>query len=993
MVIGLHLSAQSLPLDGTPAESQPVDSETLQPVSFAELLKVKEKQLQQEQVVGAASIAAALAAMQTSIVMIAPETTTGSGTNVPSAQPDIVPPMTSSLMQDREVATIESDSARPQLDASTPRDETSHPPSSSPTNRLPPTDLPAPVPATVSNAQTETDPQQSTVQPEFPETKTTPIVTVAQSQNSEPPFTPTARPAAVTPKPGMDTRASPPSPATPTLEPSQAAEVEVATISTVVDVPKSPATVTVAAEAKANSETDKITLHPVSQVETSSVAKTISSAPNIEPSNAAPVQDTRPQPATDDGTNSAPRQEPKSVTPTEESTRDPKGSVASLPPSEKETGDRPVAKLTAAETDAPAVEHAQPQAPPLPDQANEVRRSNQTVEMKATETKTDANPNRVAWTQVAEKTVPTAEPQETIAPTTLPTSGGTKSVTEKEGQQPVEMIEPETVHSTETLASRPATNPEFTHPDHRVVEAKTEQAAEPVSVSHIAVEPIGNNEADDGVKPPPEQPHETSATVSSGNRPEAGNVNPQADLQAGAVTIPSTQATSENVPATNIQDVEAKSVPVGQPVKPGIVSFVQPGEVVADVETVGKPIASARQVISLESRTEEAAPSFVARPEKAIVNSARTASRAAVDPVDAVRETTETVERQPAASMAVGASARFAAVDVDPPADLPTVIDAPNNAEMRTLTQSESPVADSRVSPQPVAPNDDKSAADAKSTPPQAGKVAVVTEEAWSVRDVAAIDVDAVAEPVSPEAMTAKPQTLDHADVEAKTLVSSPDETEIAAGGMKTTTAPSQPEIKPDEKVEAKPFVSTEEPARPVEKESKAGRTPEVVAATTSVGKEAVIESGGKMSAVSQVNIPAAEVIQQVIRQLNGRLKSGAASMRLQLNPKELGAIDVEMVSGPRGVQVTFFAEQAGTGKLLEAGLNHLRDSLVDSGVQLSGLNISQHNSSGQKGGDFNQETVLARHPEREAAPTETRQEPVRAERIIGQTSEVDYRI
>lgn len=115
--------------------------------------------------------------------------------------------------------------------------------------------------------------------------------------------------------------------------------------------------------------------------------------------------------------------------------------------------------------------------------------------------------------------------------------------------------------------------------------------------------------------------------------------------------------------------------------------------------------------------------------------------------------------------------------------------------------------------------------------------------------------------------------------------------------------------------------------------------------------------------------------------------------MRLQLNPKELGAIEVEMTSGPQGVQVTFFAEQAGTGRLLEAGLNHLRDSLADSGVQLSGLNISQHNSSGQKGGDFDQETVLARRPERAAMPAETRQETVRAERVIGQAGEVDYRI
>ncbi|NOH01764.1 MAG: hypothetical protein HND47_07295 [Chloroflexi bacterium] len=165
-----------------------------------------------------------------------------------------------------------------------------------------------------------------------------------------------------------------------------------------------------------------------------------------------------------------------------------------------------------------------------------------------------------------------------------------------------------------------------------------------------------------------------------------------------------------------------------------------------------------------------------------------------------------------------------------------------------------------------------------------------------------------------------------------------------------------------------------------------------VAAAAASPGKEAVVESSGRMPGI-QVNIPAVEVVQQIIRQMNGRLKSGPASMRLQLHPKELGAIDVEMVGRPQGVQVTFFVEQAETGKLLESGMKQLRDSLVDSGVQLSGLNISQHSSYGQKGGTFSQETEFVPRPPREFMPDEPGQEPPRAGQLAGQTGEVDYRI
>ena len=117
--------------------------------------------------------------------------------------------------------------------------------------------------------------------------------------------------------------------------------------------------------------------------------------------------------------------------------------------------------------------------------------------------------------------------------------------------------------------------------------------------------------------------------------------------------------------------------------------------------------------------------------------------------------------------------------------------------------------------------------------------------------------------------------------------------------------------------------------------------------------------------------------------------------MRLQLNPKELGGIEVDMVSSPQGLHVTFFAEQASTGRLLETQLNQLRDSLVDSGVQLSGLNIGQHNTQGQKGGGFSQEPSSAPWPneifveESRAGVTETSA----AERQFGQSSEVDYRV
>lgn len=151
----------------------------------------------------------------------------------------------------------------------------------------------------------------------------------------------------------------------------------------------------------------------------------------------------------------------------------------------------------------------------------------------------------------------------------------------------------------------------------------------------------------------------------------------------------------------------------------------------------------------------------------------------------------------------------------------------------------------------------------------------------------------------------------------------------------------------------------------------------------------------GKWS-TPQINTQAGEVVQQVMRQMNATLQSGPSSMRLHLNPKELGVIDVQMIQSAQGVSVTFFAEQASTGRLLETQMNQLRQSLTDSGIQLSNLNIGQHGQPGQQGGASKQGLPFAQYPNSGTARPETQAEidsRLEPERIAGQLQGVDYRI
>jgi len=173
-----------------------------------------------------------------------------------------------------------------------------------------------------------------------------------------------------------------------------------------------------------------------------------------------------------------------------------------------------------------------------------------------------------------------------------------------------------------------------------------------------------------------------------------------------------------------------------------------------------------------------------------------------------------------------------------------------------------------------------------------------------------------------------------------------------------------------------------------------ASETPAPVFETKPVMTAPTVETVVVKEAATQGNAQINEVIQQIMSQMKVKIKSGATSMRLQLNPKELGAIEVQMIRNTEGVSVTFFAEQVSTGHLLETQMNQLRQSLKDAGVQLTGLNVSQHDQPKQEGGFFKQDPAFSQYFQRGAPQTETaNKERERPERIGGSSTAIDYLI
>jgi flagellar hook-length control protein FliK len=195
---------------------------------------------------------------------------------------------------------------------------------------------------------------------------------------------------------------------------------------------------------------------------------------------------------------------------------------------------------------------------------------------------------------------------------------------------------------------------------------------------------------------------------------------------------------------------------------------------------------------------------------------------------------------------------------------------------------------------------------------------------------------------------------------------------EAAAKNVQVTTPG---ESAPVEDKTAAPKTATVEPAKnaaiKVESEpaskartSEKSQSQETTQANNNVSKPEVTTNGVNLEparqtltsqapALKQVESQAAALAQQIREGMEAATRQGRTTLRLQLSPQDLGAINIRLVSSVHGVSLTVIADQDSTGRLLESQINQLRQNLADSGVQLSNLNINQHNQSGQTSQGF----------------------------------------
>jgi flagellar hook-length control protein FliK len=126
---------------------------------------------------------------------------------------------------------------------------------------------------------------------------------------------------------------------------------------------------------------------------------------------------------------------------------------------------------------------------------------------------------------------------------------------------------------------------------------------------------------------------------------------------------------------------------------------------------------------------------------------------------------------------------------------------------------------------------------------------------------------------------------------------------------------------------------------------------PDASAATSAAAAQAASAPGG---AVLPTHVRPTEVVNQIAHQAELYRLPGNRGVRIQLNPEDLGGVDVTLrYSSSGGIQLHINVEHAATGALVQAGWTELRDALSTQGISPERLVMSISAPGEAKATDF----------------------------------------
>ncbi len=89
-------------------------------------------------------------------------------------------------------------------------------------------------------------------------------------------------------------------------------------------------------------------------------------------------------------------------------------------------------------------------------------------------------------------------------------------------------------------------------------------------------------------------------------------------------------------------------------------------------------------------------------------------------------------------------------------------------------------------------------------------------------------------------------------------------------------------------------------------------------------------------------------MIQKISHEVVELARENGKSMKIQIQPENMGKIDLRLVSNSDGMRIVMTTEVPATGKLLETHLDQLQRQLADAGISISGMSVNSQNAQGQ---------------------------------------------
>jgi flagellar hook-length control protein FliK len=177
---------------------------------------------------------------------------------------------------------------------------------------------------------------------------------------------------------------------------------------------------------------------------------------------------------------------------------------------------------------------------------------------------------------------------------------------------------------------------------------------------------------------------------------------------------------------------------------------------------------------------------------------------------------------------------------------------------------------------------------------------------------------------------------------------------------------------------------------KPVVKAAPKAAVEETPIVTTNevVSTKAVVDLG-----TGKVETRPFELVRQMSSEITSMVTTGKNSLHIQIQPENMGRIDVRLISNSDGMRVVMTTDSSATGKMLENNLNQLQRSLSEAGLQISGLSVNSQGLQGQFSKNFlEQAPVMPNFYAKHAATTVLPVDAIAA-RYSGQLSGLDFRV